>query len=278
MGGDFKQGQRCLFTINNPESHGITVDLLKHAFGSITEVVFATWQLEKGESAGTLHFQGVVFFGKKVRANHVNKTYFKNKAKLKRCDSVEKAIEYVTKEETRQLGPWECGDRALVVESGSNKRQLLGIDTLADLVNSVNVEDYLPNYGNIRRYLMDRNLAQQRRWQTKFICLYGRSNTGKSTLAKQLWPNAFYIQKEHTTRNLWFDGYDGEEVMLVDDYHNTFSVSIFKELVNNTPHNLPVKGGKSQCWRNWSSCFLILLLMSGGRTSPRNIFLLFSAE
>jgi len=34
-------------------------------------------------------------------------------------------------------------------------------------------------------------------------------------------------------------------VMIVDDYHRTFSFTVFKELINHTAYHLPIKGGKA---------------------------------
>ena len=87
-----------------------------------------------------------------------------------------------------------------------------------------------------------------RTWQTKVLILWGPSGTGKSTLAEHLWPKAYYAQKEHGTMRsqgkLWFDGYDRHDVVIIDDYHYTLSLTQFKELVSKSGHHVPCKDSK----------------------------------
>jgi RNA helicase/Putative viral replication protein len=236
---DFKRGVRCMFTLNNPGN-------FKPDFSQGNEVIYAIYQLEEGAETKTPHFQGVIFFSRQVTAKHVNKKYLDNRAKLKRCDSVDGAIKYCTKKDrTYRDGPWEYGLRSAVVEQGSNKRARPDFNSQKELLDWSDTEYKDKYYHNIKRQMVDASLKMERTWQTKFICLYGPSGTGKSLFAKELWPKAYYVQKESSTRNLWFDGYDGQEVMIVDDYHNTFSFTVFKELINHTGYHLPVKGGKA---------------------------------
>jgi len=255
----FRSGQRCGFTLNNPE--GFQPD-----FSLSTEVNYAAWCLEVGEQ-GTPHLQGYIWFNKKVHAKHVNKTYFLAKpdthpngsACLTKINgTVIHCLNYI-KREGRHAdkpglldGPWEHGDRSLVVEERSHARSVKFYETREELAND---PDAQANYGNIMRQHNDRQLLKKRSWHTRFICLWGDTELGKSEFFKAVKkfcfvPNnyrVFEVQKCHTgskSATLWFDGYDGEEVIFVDDYANTFSVTLFKDLIKAHPIHLPSKGAK----------------------------------
>jgi len=254
---NFRQGKRCRFTLNNPLS-------FRPDFSLSTELNYAIYQLEKGEQEGTEHLQGVLFFNKQVKAKHVNKTYFtvpeghanynvNGSAWLGKVNSAQGSIDYCSKEDTRVDGPWEHGDRSLVVEARSHALSSARFyDSREALVNDLAAQS---NYSNIMRQHNDRQLLKKREWHTRFLCLYGATRLGKSQLFKKIQKfifnplgyRVFPIQKCHSSSKsavLWFDGYDGEEVMFVDDYANTFSITVFKDLVNDSVHRLPVKGGK----------------------------------
>lgn len=255
---DFRQGNRCQFVLFNP--NGFQPD-----FSQTNDVGYAAWQLELAPTTGTPHYQGVAFFRRTLRCASVNRTYFDNRASLTRCNRAEAAIAYCTREknddgtpkraplseEIVDAGPWTYGDRDFVCESGSHKRKHAEIPPdQASLIRAVETgEIHVQDYWHHRRYIQDRDMTGLKRtWQTKVLILWGRSGTGKSTLAEHLWPNAFYAQKEHgSTRSqgkLWFDGYDRHDVVIIDDYHYTLSLTQFKELVSKNGHHVPCKGSK----------------------------------
>jgi len=254
----FRRGNRCCFTLFHPA--GFQPD-----FSQTNDVGYAAWQLELAPSTGTPHLQGVVFFVRQLRVNIVNRTYFDNRASLTRCDKAEAAISYCTREkngdgtpkraplseEIVDAGPWTYGNRDFVCEAGSHKRKLAELPAdLPSLIDAVhNGEIPVESFGHHQRFLLARDMyGLQRTWQTKVLILWGPSGTGKSTLAEHLWPKAYYAQKEHGTSRsqgkLWFDGYDRHDVVIIDDYHYTLSLTQFKELVSKNGHHVPCKGSK----------------------------------
>jgi len=254
----FRRGNRCCFTLFHP--NGFQPD-----FSQANDVGYAIWQLELAPSTGTPHLQGVAFFVRTLTAKSVNRIYLDNRASLTRCDKAEAAISYCSREknddgtpkraplseEITNAGPWEYGNRDFVCEAGSHKRKLAelppDIPTLIQAVN--NGEIPVDQFGHHQRFLLARDMyGLQRTWQTKVLVLWGPSGTGKSTLAEHLWPKAYYAQKEHGTSRsqgkLWFDGYDRHDVVIIDDYHYTLSLTQFKELVSKNGHHVPCKGSK----------------------------------
>lgn len=106
----------------------------------------------------------------------------------------------------------------------------------------------------------------KRTWQTHVVFLVGSTGTGKSTLAKTLWPSAFWwsqLTSSHAT--LWADGYAGEEIVVCDDWDLTkVSREVFLMLANHTPCQLQTKGGTVQ--------FSAKLLVFTSNVHPSNVW------
>jgi len=259
----FAQGKRCCFTLFNP--NGFRPDFAQDN----NDVVYAVYQLELAPSTGTPHYQGCIFFLRNVKANYVNRVYFANRASLTRCDRAQSAIEYCTREynddgtpkraplsaEITDAGPWEYGNRELVVESGSNKRKKIAIpENQDDLITAVSSGDIdVLEYGRYKTFVVDRQLHKmERHHYTKFLCLWGPTETGKTTLIQHLFPDYYDCTKEESSRGygkLWWDGYEpsrpSHKTVVIDDFHHTISITQFKELVNQTPYRIAKKGSRA---------------------------------
>lgn len=257
----FAQGKRCCFTLFNP--NGFRPDFAQDN----NDVAYAVYQLEFAPSTGTPHYQGVIFFLRHVKANYVNRTYFDNRASLTRCDKAQASIEYCTREfnddgtpkraplsdDLTDAGPWDYGNKELVVESGSNKRKKVDIpSTVDDLITAVSSGEVdVLEYGRYKQFVNDRQMhSLERRHYTKFLCLWGPTETGKTTLIQHLFPNYYDCTKEEGgargTGKLWWDGYEPSRyehrTVVIDDFHHTISITQFKELVNQTPYRVAKKG------------------------------------
>jgi hypothetical protein len=74
--------------------------------------------------------------------------------------------------------------------------------------------------------------------------LYGETGTGKSRWAAQNFPDAYWKPSDTT----WFDGYLGQETVIIDDYRPTkeMSFQFILRLVDRYPLQVPVKGAYVQ--------------------------------
>jgi len=256
------QPSRFQFTLNNP--NGFQPD-----FACDTNVGFAAWQHETAPTTGTPHLQGVVFLRKARRKDTLNHKYFDNRASFHGLDNPDGAIDYCTREfnadgtrkrtppsaELPDTGPWyypNADARRFAVKAGSHKRKRdydlpRNLPALIAAVKDgdIPITEFRANKDFIATCEMQ-DLV--RTWQTKLLILWGKSGTGKSTLAEHLWPKAYYAQKEHGTSRsqgkLWFDGYDKHDVVIIDDYHHTLSLTQFKELTSKNGYLVPWKGSK----------------------------------
>lgn len=72
----------------------------------------------------------------------------------------------------------------------------------------------------------------------KVILLVGAPGTGKSRWAYDSYPN-LYSKPE----GQWYDGYTGQDTLLLDDYYGDIPYSQFLKVLDRYPLQVPVKGG-----------------------------------
>lgn len=196
---------------------------------------------EIGEN-GTKHIQGYVYFNQA-------KSFASVKKKIPR-GHIEPAKGNA--EQNREY----CSKQSVLFTSGEPPKQ--GKRTDLELVNEV-VKDNpdMPmrsviksgraNYQTIRiaeKYLT--YFEEPRDWETQVYWFYGASGTGKSReafeTAKQ--NGNYYVCNE---TNKWWDGYDGHEIVIIDDMRKNFST--YNRLLNILDRyecRVEVKGGHRQ--------------------------------
>jgi hypothetical protein len=102
--------------------------------------------------------------------------------------------------------------------------------------------------GHFNKWVVYRNsfsvyrglLLPRRDWVTKVYLLVGTTGTGKSRLAHSL-PGRMYVAFDNSGK--WFDGYNGEENVLFDDFTSQdAALGFFLQLCDRYPMRVPVKG------------------------------------
>lgn len=243
---------RCwCFTINNPEPS----DNPARALEPLTErIKFAIWQLERG-SSGTLHWQGFVQWRSRGRRRQ-GMARLLPRAHLTVARGSPKANEvYCSKEEGRVEGPYRIGEAS----SQGKRSDLESVRALLDSGAPMSVieEQHFGSWCRYRSAFEEYRRKRQcrRTWQTTVKVLYGESGCGKSRLASHLAMQAaerlgssVYILTDATrhSHGVWWDGYDGEAVVLIEEFSGWFSRNHFKILVNFIDLIVQVKGGSTR--------------------------------
>lgn len=138
-------------------------------------------------------------------------------------------------------GPWEYGQRNVqgkrtdlitvkkAIDEGVTKRQLW--------------EDYFPtmtrNYKALNEY--KRISTRPRQEITRILILFGPSRVGKSRLARQLYPNAYW-----KPQNKWWDDYDQEDTVVWDEFRGEYQYGHLLRVLDSTPLILEIKGASVQ--------------------------------
>lgn len=233
------KSNRFCFTLNNYQD----IHYALFTNGPIEQIKYFVVGKEVGEQ-GTPHLQGYVEFNNR---DQLRITAAKQRlVRIGLPDSIhveiargnaQQNITYCTKD-----GQFvEGGDRP----KGQGKRT--DLDDVADAINNgsslIEIANQFPTsfikFSNgIQRLL---NLKNSRRFfKTEVIWLYGPTGTGKSRYAWTAEPEAYMKSSSHK----WWDGYTGQDVVIVDDYrpsaHLPFNFML--NLFDRYPLSVEVKG------------------------------------
>lgn len=216
------------FTLNNPQDTQIPK--------TWPGVSYAVWQLEKGE---TPHLQGTVKFEKNKKLSGVKK--IDDKAHWEPTLSEKGAINYCQKEETRLEGPWTIGSPP----APGKRSDLEAVQTQLDAGAALK-DVYSANFAASCRYskfFKEYKRVMTPKRNTKTIChvYFGPTKIGKSYACRTLYPDAYWLPQ-----GKWFDDYDGEETVIIDEFYGWLPYSHLLRILDETPLSVETKGGHVQ--------------------------------
>ena len=255
-----------VFTWNNPPAFSAGTSRAEWMSDRWTNLqskgaVWLICQMETAPNTGTVHLQGAISFGKKMRKQAVSNFLCKAWVSARR-GSVDQCVEYCTKEESRLEGPWEFGERPIGQEAGQKNLPGAKLKEIYDLMkqDDVTLDQIMELYpGEFIR--MERNiravwsrLTQKRaagpRLDLKVIVLNGPTGSGKTRTAFEIAggydaDKVFVVQK--TTgkgQTVWWNGYESQKTVILDEFDDKWYD--YKELLRVLdihPYRCDTKGG-----------------------------------
>lgn len=197
------------------------------------------------------HFQGYMEFDKLVSRSYLSSALPGAHFERRRGTSLE-AAEYCKKEEGRVGGPYEWGTRS---EQGK-RNDILSVKRAVDEGASQAQlwEDHFSTmvrlHKSIRVYKEEAK-AVQRSWETIVLVFVGAPGTGK-TRSAMLIAEAYgstYMVPAPKGSGLYFDGYDGQEVAIFDEFDGSFCQPTFwNRLTDRYPMSVPVHLSRNVSW------------------------------
>lgn len=221
-----------LYTLNNYDGVPCDLDFGKHLRCYVC-------QEELGEN-GTPHVQGYVEFKRALSLGAVRKMLPDAHWEIRR-GTAEEAIAYCSKEETRVAGPYTFGQPSK--GQGSRTDIKSAFDDLKGGMKDLDfAEKHTEVFFKYQRGIDAARLlvAPSRAWKTDVWYLYGAPGVGKSKLAAEKAPGAFY----KAANSDWWDGYAGEPDVIFDDFTSGwFKWANLLQILDRYPVRVPVKGG-----------------------------------
>jgi hypothetical protein len=172
------------------------------------------------------------------------------------ANSPKVALDYCTKTETSMAPPLIVGKPAV----GQGSRTDIH-DAVADLKAGATWSDMLDKHASVfvkhhsglkqARFAHRKAQAQQDR-PVKVVVLVGDAGTGKSAAAYRQGRPLHVLNKQPT--GPWFDGYDGEKVLLLDDFYGWMPKGTLLNYLDRYPCPIPIKGGMD--WALWDTVFI----------------------
>ena len=218
------EGKHWCLTINNYEQECAEFD--------DEQMQYLICGVEVGEKK-TKHLQCYVQFKKKKRFTAVKKIWPTAHIELAR-GKPKQNVDYCSKEgKSHEHG--EC------LNGQGTRSDLDDIKRLVDENCSLTeIRDH--HYGSFIRYQKsirsDRELVRPHRTQPTELHIYwGATGTGKSKKCNDDFPQAYW-----KPYGKWWDDYDGQETVIIDEYYGWLPFSVMLRLCDWTPLLVPRKG------------------------------------
>lgn len=251
--GSARASRSWLFTLNDIPQDS---DLAKAAARQLVEALqpqvrWAIFQLEKGGQELRYHLQGYVYLAA-PRPLSTLRSLIVGAHWEQRRGSHAQARDYCSKADTRVEGPFVVnpeGEPQSGASGRANQTALLyeklkaGV-TERELALS---EETFPMWKNNFR-VIERwhrlNQANLRNWPVYTTVYWGPSGTGKTRRALfESGPDAFWLSKPEGSGSLWFDGYDGQENVVIDEFYGWIKLDTLLRMLDRYPLLVQTKGG-----------------------------------
>lgn len=193
--------------------------------------------LETGEK-GTPHVQGAVYFHS-LKSLRTLKKLQPRAHWLKMCGTWKQASDYARKDGDILIDegePPEQGKRTDVlhlkekIDEGGTIEDCYELDFTA----MTRVHKSIKEYQDIKRRRLHRT------WMTEGVWFWGETGVGKSHKAFENYnPDTTYVWKSD---NGWWDAYDGQEVVIMNDFRADIKYNELLQLVDKWPHMVSRRG------------------------------------
>lgn len=208
---------------------------------------YACWQMENGSKSGYIHIQGYVELTKPQRLSWLKKSLNRDDIHCEpRKGTRDQARAYCMKEDTRVEGPWEEG----TWEQGGQGHRT-DLDDIYGMLKEGKsllevLEEHPATFMRMTRGIRDAKFlldqAQAKRFRkVKTTVLVGAAGSGKTRTVYDI-GGYDRVYKLDQGDQVWFDGYAGEDILLIDDFYGWIKWGMLLNILDGYPLRLPVKG------------------------------------
>lgn len=190
---------------------------------------------EIGDS-GTPHIQGYAELTKRTKFNTISKVISRAHIEARKgtqkqaTDYCKKDGNWLTWGEPAKQGARGDLHRVKVLALDEGMR---GVSAQVDNLQAIRVAEKFLTYNE-----------PSRDWKPTVIWIWGPTGTGKSRVARNLCGDDVYTKNTGTK---WWDGYDGHEYVIVDDFRDSWwSITYMLALLDRYEFQVEIKGGQRQ--------------------------------
>ncbi len=228
-----------VFTINNPSGDGDEPAIVFY-----DSAQYCIYQMEVGEN-GTCHYQGYIQFKVKKRIGALKALHATAHWEPRRGSHAE-AKEYCMKEDTRMEGAEviEWGEEVTTGQRSDLESLKCSLDEGKSLkdISDDHFGAFLKYSRSIKEYQV-LHTQNNRDWATFTQVYWGPPGTGKTKRAlHEGGLNAYWLPKP-IGNSVWFDGYDGQEVVVIDEFFGWLPRDLMCRMCDRYPLLVQVKGG-----------------------------------
>ncbi len=212
-------------------------------------VRYIVCQLETATTTQRVHVQGYMHWSKVKRPSTIGSIYGLKATAFQQGSQRATPADnraYCTEEEKRLSGtqPWEFGE--CPGGQGTRLKQVAAVIKDKGLKRAI--EESPETYITCGRGMRDLDRFYKRQktrgdW-VQVIVIHGDSGAGKTWWAKQLFDpgHTFVMPAVPRNGNAWFDGYDNERTLVIDEMSGRIEFELFKNMLDPGELQVPVKG------------------------------------
>lgn len=193
------------------------------------------------------HLQGFVRFNTALDRDAVKTRMGYDHVHLEGAVAPAAAVEYCRKGETRMGECYEEGD--LFFEQGKSSQvralceEIAQGATMSHIIAEYPVECIRHSRGiQFVKFWHDKTASNKDRDIT-VIVLSGSPGSGKTRAAYEYDRSLYKVDRAAASGEVWFDGYDGEKTLLLDDFYGWIPYSQLLNILDRYPLRLSTKGG-----------------------------------
>lgn len=155
---------------------------------------------------------------------------------------------YTSKQKGRVDGPWELGtpSKPGPVKGTMRKRAFQELDEhgySATVQKHPELMAAVPGW--LAKDYVSLMLLERRKQKgyvpPKILVIFGDTGEGKTQLAYEMYPKLYRISCKE--KDIWWDGYNGEKHILLDDFYGQIKYSDMLQLLDGYMNRVQVKGG-----------------------------------
>lgn len=210
------------------------------------DIRYVVWQVEMCPETLSLHYQGYAELTKSKGNGYLLKQWGGKFHTEKRHGTRDQARDYCMKEDTGCCGPWELGEW-IRGQGARNDIQNVYNSLKEDKKYITILDEDAPTLIRYHRGfqwakgLIDKHKSKMFR-QVQVIVLYGDAGAGKTRAAIEESGNDYYILDQLDSDKVWFDGYEGESTLIIDDFYGWIKYGYLLRLLDGHQVRLNIKG------------------------------------
>lgn len=217
---------------------------------------FICFSIERAPTTGRLHLQGYLQLHKRLRLQQVKAFLPTAHLEVARGTAAEN-VKYCSKDKNPAARPGTLGWYYQWGEL-SQQGKASKLTELAEEISTGQIKTaaeafrfdgatFIRHHRGITAALDAASTAPER-GRPEIYHLHGPSGAGKTSrvkfeLAERKWA-AYWVTD---TNPIWFDGYNGEDVIVFDEFTGVCPLRFINKLCDSQPMRLPIKGGHVHC-------------------------------
>ncbi len=214
-------------------------------------VRYACWGFEICPKTKRKHYQGWIQIEKKKRRSGIKKVCRSKKIHIEPCRGTEGQNDKYCQKDNKYTTVGEYMTQGSRTDLNLLKDMIDKGEPLQKVADE-NFHAFIQYNRGFQEYkkLVDQRLRKKFR-KVKVIHLYGKTGTGKTKKAMESTDDIYKIQGSSMS---WWDGYQGEQTLLIDEYDNDIKLTELLGILDGYQLRLPIKG--SFTYANWTTVYI----------------------